>query len=562
MKNRWLAWGLGLLATALEGQELYVQTLKFPPGRWDKAHGVAVSPAGEALVVGETGQGWPLAVLVAPQGEPQWTVVTDGTGAVERALPVADGWVVAGAVDFWPYDYGGAFVAKLDGAGNLLWQTGVTGGEKPVRLAPAPEGGFYLSFNRQDRSHLEGPGVARLRASGELAWVRVLAMPFLRLTDVCSAPDGSLLVVGTVSEDSNHFGVVSLWDPQGEPRWSFRLRQGVTLEACAFASPGRWLLVGELEYPGRVPDLWLATADTDGRLEAQKKLVGAEGLWGYTAAAGSGWLVAVRHGLAYGAAVILQLPWDLSRLSALDYRGGREVFPAGVAPFPDGTVLFVGTDMTSISSQLFMVKSFGKLEDFWDCWGGTGESFALALAQEQLAPFSLVFFHEELYPAHWAVTRQGGDLPQRELRCVGRSTPAADLALQGQASFDEELGAHSVVVTLRVTNQGEAPASESHVEVSAGGGGVVQSFPIGFSCETSGTKNKARCQVGTLEPRREVTLEFVLRGSFLALRQGFASVATSTPEQNLENNRLSFASILPAQPRRVLRPTPRNPEQP
>lgn len=561
MKNHWLALVLGAVASGLPGQELYVQTLSFPGGQWAEAHGVSVNPAGEALLLGKV-EGRPLAVLVSAQGEPQWTLVTDGTGSLERALPQEDGWVVAGAADFWPHDYGGAFVAKLDGAGNLLWQVGVTWGHEPVRLAPAPEGGFYVSFNRQDRSQLAGPAVARVSASGELEWVRVLSLPLARLNDVCSAPDGSLLVVGSVGEGESRYGFASLWDPQGQPRWTFRLPAGRTLDACSFGPQGRWLLVGTLEHRESPTDLWLATVDGEGQLVAQKKVVGDEGLWGYAAAAGSGWLVAAQQGLAYGEALMLQLPWDLSGLSALGYRGGRGVWPAGVAPMPDGTVLLAGTDATSVSRELFMVRSAGRREDFWECRGLTAAQLGLADAQEQLQSFSLAFSTEELYPVYWTVTPHGGELPERELRCTARSSPAADLALEGQASFDEELGAHSVVVSLRVKNQGEAPAFESQIEVLAGGGGVVQGLPIGFSCETSGTKNRARCQLGALEPGSEVTLEFVLRGSLLALRQGFALVSTSTAEQSLENNRLSFASILPAQPRKVLRPAPKNPGRP
>lgn len=559
MKNRWHALLLGALATALQGQELYVQTLTFTPGRWDEAHGVAVNPAGEALVVGKMGQGWPLAVLASPQGEPQWTLVLDGTGSLQRALPVADGWAVAGAVDFWPYDYGGAFVAKLDGAGNLLWQAGLTGGNEPARLAPAPGEGYYVGFNRRYDFLLEGPGVARVNASGELMWVRVLAMPFLQLTELCSAPDGSLLVVATASEGDGHYGVVSSWDSQGEPLWSFRLPRGTTLDACSFGPTGRWLLAGKLESPGKPPALWVATLHPEGRFETQKKLVSDEGLWGHAATAGSGWLVAVSQALAYGEAVMLQRSWDLSQVSGLAYHGGRGVFPAGVAPFPNGTVLLVGTDMTGVTSQLFMVKSFGRLEDFWGCWGLLEPVFGLEMAQEQLEPFAPVFSRKELYPLHWAVTRQGGDLPQREVRCVGASTPAADLVLQGQASFDEELGAHAVVVVLRVTNQGEVAAPERKMDVSAGHGGTVQGLPVGFSCQWLQDMSRALCQLGTMSPGAEVALAFVVRGSIRGLRQGEASVSTTAPERTYGNNRVAFDSIIPPSPQRVLKPRPSAP---
>ncbi len=559
----WLAWGCILLGTSLQGQDLYLQTLKFPPGRWDKAHGVAVNPAGEALLVGEVGQGWPLALLVSTQGEPQWTLVTDGTGALQRVLPVADGWVVAGAVDFWPYDYGGAFLAKVDGAGNFLWQTGVTGGNEPVRLAPAPDAGYYLGFNKRFDFLLQGPGVARVNVSGELVWVRVLAMPFFKLTDLYPAPDGSLLVVATAAEDGSLYGVVSVWDPQGQPRWSFRLPQGTTLDACSLGPGGRWLLVGKLEYPDRLPHLWLATLRQDGSLEVQKKVVGDGGLWGFAAAAGSSWLVAASRGSAYGEAVMLQLPWDLSGISGLVYHGGRTVFPAGVAPFADGTVLLVGTDMSSLSSQLFMIKSFGRLEDLRQCWGLTAESFALATTQAHLERFSLIFSHEELYPLLWAVTHQGGDLPQREVRCVGRSTPLADLVLQDHAAFDEELGAYTVVIGLRVTNQGQASAPESQLHLWTGRGAVIVGLPSDFSCQRSEGNNEAWCSLGDLPPGGVASLGFVVRGSLSQVRRGYATVTTTGSEESYANNGVAFASILPAAPRRVLKPqapgTPWNP---
>lgn len=560
--SRWLTWGLVLFATALKGQELYLQTLKFPPGGWDKAHGLAVNSTGEALLLGKIGQGWPLAVLVSPKGEPQWTVVTDGTGSLQRAVPLADGWGVAGAVDFWPYDYGGAFVARLDGAGNLLWQTGVTGGDEPVRLAPAPEEGYYLAFNRRFDFLLAGPGVARVSAFGELMWVRVLAMPFLRLTDLCSAPDGSLLVVGKALQDEQRYGFVSLWDPQGQPRWSFRLPQGTTLDACSLGPQGTWLLVGELESPGRLPDLWLATLHQEGRLEAQRRVLGTEGLWGDMAVAGSGWLVAVTQGTAYGEAVMLQLPWDLSRLSALAYHGGRGVWAAGVGAFADGTALLAGTDMSSLSSQLFMVKTTGRLGDFWECFGLSELPLPMIVVQEQLQPFSLAFSTEELYPVHWAVTPRWGDLPQREVRCVGRSSPVADLVLRGQASFDEALGAHAVVVGLRVSNEGEVPAPACSLEVSTGGG-WLPGLPVGASCRWLDDESKVLCQLGTLPPGGERELEFVIQGSVVALRRGGATVRTTALEKSYRNNRVAFASLIPLPPRRVLRPrTPGAPVKP
>lgn len=556
MDNRWLAGTLALLASALQGQEPYVQTLSLPGGESAKAHGLSANARSESLVLGEVGYGWPMAILVSQGGEPQWTLVTDGAGALERALPEADGWVVAGAVDLWPHDYGGAFVVRLDGGGRLLWQLGVTDRRPPVRLAPAPEGGYFLSFNAGFRVPGAGPGVARVSASGKLVWMRVLAERLWQVHDLCSAPDGSLLVVGTASQDNRHTAFASLWDPQGQLRWSFRLPPESTLDACTFGLQDQWLLVGQRGYPDRQPDLWLATVDREGKLQAQKRVVGEQGLWGYAATAASGWWVAVKSGQVYGDAVLLELPWDLSGLLALAYGGAREVFPAGVAALPDGSTLWAGSE-TSLSSELFLVRSRGRLGDFWECQGLSQVRLEMTEAQERPEPLSLAFSSEEPYETSWYVTSRWGDLPERKVRCLGRSAPLPDLTLRGRASFDEELGAHAVVVSLTVTNQGEAPAPESLLRVRVASGSVIFGLPAGFSCQASETQKEAFCQLGELPPGAEVSLELTVVGNMAALRKGLASVQTSSLEKAYANNEVRFGTILLFSPRRVIKPGPR-----
>ncbi len=495
------------------GQQLFVESLAFPAWHDAEAFALAVNPLGEGLLVGQYEYRSPLALMVSPEGG---ALTTEEWGSYESALADPQGWVVAGTLRSSTGNVGGAVLAKFSHQGNPLWQLFIGGADTPVPLAPAPENGSFFAAGRSSQDgDLPGPLVGRLNQAGELLWLRAFAMPSLRVNDVCSAPDGSLLLVGSWPG----FGFVSLWSPQGQPQWTFRLPEGTDLQRCAFGGAAGWLVAGA-EDAG----LWLATLDSAGHLRRQVFVEGPYPLSLDGAGAAEGWTLSAHEGTAYGRAYFLWLPWDLVTLANVGVRGSFWMQSAGMGRLPDGRFLLAGTE-TSHSyhhSSPFLVKYAGNIGDFWECWRFDEGYFWLRAANHRLEEWALAFSSENPSIEPLASSARFLETPERYFACVDRHNPVSDLELEGTAAMAPEFGKGYLRLTLKARNRGAEPAERVSLRLWVGASAPVITTPEGYDCSVSGAPCSADCWcgLGELRPGDEVALSFVVRGTPYQLRGG------------------------------------------
>jgi uncharacterized delta-60 repeat protein len=159
---------------------------------------------------------------------------TYGGNQVEIAYSVRTtpdgGFIVAGFTDSFGSGGADAWVLRLDGDGNLLWQKafGGSGTDGAYAVRPLPDGGFVVvgytySFTAGGESRA---WVFRLSPTGSLVWQKAYGPGVAYGLDL--TPDGGFVVVGATTA----FGAAGLdtWvlrlDAQGDVVWQKRYGGG------------------------------------------------------------------------------------------------------------------------------------------------------------------------------------------------------------------------------------------------------------------------------------------------------------------------------------------------
>ncbi len=264
-----------------EGNDLWTRQF----GSWDSdfARSVAVGPAGDVYVVGETEGTLPgqhsaggrdaFIRRYDPDGTERWTRQFGGRGgevATGVAIdPAGDAYVVGtGAAALpgqtWAGDYD-AFIRRYDGAGNELWtrQFGTTAGEGVRGIAldaagrPTVVGSTEGSLPGQRWAGGFDAFIRQYDGAGNELWTRQFGSPADDYA-VAVAMDrlGNPTVVGSTNGalpgESSAGGTEAFlrrFDPAGTPRWTHQFGTGSADEGWGVAvdSAGNTYVVGTTE---------------------------------------------------------------------------------------------------------------------------------------------------------------------------------------------------------------------------------------------------------------------------------------------------------------------------
>ena len=165
-----------------------------------------------------------------------WSGFYGGQGSeeMEGLWVTADGGlIVTGSTDSFADENGDAWVLRLDGAGNVLWQRayGGTGDESLLDVRQTPDGGFVaVGYTESFGAGAQDVWVVRLTAAGDIAWQKTYGGPQVEQAwSVDLTPDGGYLVAGGTTS----FGA------GGADYWVLKLdAAGNVLWAKTYGGPG------------------------------------------------------------------------------------------------------------------------------------------------------------------------------------------------------------------------------------------------------------------------------------------------------------------------------------
>lgn len=295
--------------------------------------------AGRNTVLVSTLSGQPVTISkLGPAGALLWQRSLGG--AASRAFDVitdsAGGIVLAGAV----LDAGGlpvgTLIAKLDAAGNPLWQDVGTTTAQVRELALDAEGNVYALVQAGSASAGTDVQLVKLSAGGARLWTRSVGAALATAADALVVnSQGQPVVSGTHAAGQ---AVVAAFDSQGNPLAS--IQTGTTALSLVAGRSGEVYAVGggtgllAIKYGPTFNELWRRTAGTaGGALRAAVDAGGNLVMTGSFNAASGG----------FGAAVLVP-QWRTVKLSA----AGSTLWSAdfGVPSFVmgDPAALALGTD--------------------------------------------------------------------------------------------------------------------------------------------------------------------------------------------------------------------------
>ncbi len=262
------------------GQEVWSQT--FDGGRDDRAYGIAADASGGLAVaasryVGSPQYDWDaLLLLLDSTGALQWewhrtnNIGSDGLFAVAFA---ANGDVLTAGYTRAPAGDEDGFLARLDPAGNLLWEhhLGTNGGERFRDLVELPGGDLVAAgwTTGQGAGGYDG-WLMRLDAQGTVVWETTFGgAQDDRFYGVSLGLDGALAMTGrTYSQGA---GSADAWlvraDLDGNAMWELTrgtsgYDEGV---GVAFTASGEIALAGKLqEASSSAGDTWIYRFAPDG----------------------------------------------------------------------------------------------------------------------------------------------------------------------------------------------------------------------------------------------------------------------------------------------------------
>ncbi|HET6584900.1 MAG TPA: hypothetical protein VFG69_15695 [Nannocystaceae bacterium] len=226
----------------------------------------------------------------APDGTEVWTQVLDpSTGLDDRAYGVdvdaQDDIYVSGDIGTDPAS-SDVWLAKLDPAGQLLWQYTFDGpeGQNDVGedVAVDAEGNAYVVGSVRVGANDQDIFVAKIDANGTEVWTDIVAGPNTledRAMGVDVDADGNAIVAGFVSDDGFARDVwLRKYDPAGGEVWTTvwdSLQGGIDAAYEVVVAPD-----GSIGVAGSTPiiatneNVWLGRFDGDGALLWQKTFGG------------------------------------------------------------------------------------------------------------------------------------------------------------------------------------------------------------------------------------------------------------------------------------------------
>jgi uncharacterized delta-60 repeat protein len=297
---------------------------------------------------------------------------TYGGNQVEIAYSVRTtpdgGFIVAGFTDSFGSGGADAWVLRLDGDGNLLWQKafGGSGTDGAYAVRPLPDGGFVVvgytySFTAGGESRA---WVFRLSPTGSLVWQKAYGPGVAYGLDL--TPDGGFVVVGATTA----FGAAGLdtWvlrlDAQGDVVWQKRYGGGGSDVGYSIRTTfdGGFVVAGfTTSFGAGSYDAWVLRLDAVGNVLWQRAYGGGLQDWANSVdlTTDGGFVVAgytESFGVGANDVWVLRLDGSGSVQWTTTYGGAADDYAYAVQTLPDGDLVVAG-----------FTTSFGAvyLGDFW-----------------------------------------------------------------------------------------------------------------------------------------------------------------------------------------------------
>lgn len=225
--------------------------------------------AGRNTVLVSTLSGQPVTISkLGPTGALLWQRSLGG--AASRAFDVitdaAGGIVLAGAVVDTAGLPTGTLVAKLDAAGNLLWQDVGTTLAQVRELALDTTGNVYALVQAGSASTGTDVQLVKLSASGVRQWTRSVGASLATASDALVVNSNGQPVVSGINTAGQ--AVVAAFDAQGNPLAS--IQTGTTALSLAAGRSGEVYAVGggngllAIKYGPAFNEVWRSTSGTAG----------------------------------------------------------------------------------------------------------------------------------------------------------------------------------------------------------------------------------------------------------------------------------------------------------
>jgi len=200
---------------------------------YDYAFAIAPTPDGGYIVAGATwsfgadnGDVWVL--KLDGQGNVVWQKTYGGTNSeVGVIVPTSDGgYVVAGDTNSFGAGSFDAWVLRLDGSGNVVWQKtyGGTQWDRALAIVPTSDGGYVVAgYTNSFGAGLSDAWVLRLDGQGNVVWQKTYGgTQWDRAFAIVPTSDGGYVVAGYTES----FGA------GGEDVWVLKLEADGTVRGC------------------------------------------------------------------------------------------------------------------------------------------------------------------------------------------------------------------------------------------------------------------------------------------------------------------------------------------
>lgn len=338
----------------------------------DDALALALSPEGGAVVAGTTYADGAASAWIGkldPAGEVAWQRTYGGAGE-ERANAIravaAGGYVVAGTSSSSGAGQADAWVARLDEAGELLWQRtwGGAGADWANAVLPLADGGFLVAgYTESFGAGGRDAWALRLDEGGTALWQRALGGPAMDSFNAVEAVSGGFVLCGfsksygeSAADEIPDVWLVKLsadgevvWQ-QTYGGWGFDYGMAVRATASGDLAVTGWTSSFS-ELPNSAGAVWVLSLDGDGAPRWQEILDGdnwqeGRGLWS----------------LADGGLIVAGTTWSFGAggkdvwLLALDdagairwertYGGGRWDNGHAIELLADGSAIVAGNAMS------------------------------------------------------------------------------------------------------------------------------------------------------------------------------------------------------------------------
>jgi len=215
----------------------------------------------------------------------QWTLGGTGPNWANAVQPTMDGgYIVAGATSF-PGGYGRTWVLKLDASGIVAWQRQYDNGSPAVSVKQSADGGYVVvASNSLDYSRTASDfWLLKLDASGNVIWEKTYAriaddsQSFLsdRPTELHLMTDGGFLVAGITSppgEPVGWSGWILRLDASGDVLWSKSYPGSIA--SVQPIGDGHFVVAGAVQSPTDVykNNPWVMKMDSGGNVVWQKTI--------------------------------------------------------------------------------------------------------------------------------------------------------------------------------------------------------------------------------------------------------------------------------------------------